>query len=137
MQVFNKEPIDVLWSLVRDLYFDRNNKPRKDGIPIYKENMHEETADVPNSYILLRSQVTDTPHAYGDGKTLVRSADCDIILVSKGYADDSKDLHNINKQKIREQLKSKEINFDEVNLGFNDFTNSTEHTFSFEVDYIG
>ena len=137
MQVFNKEPIDVLWSLVRDLYFDRNNKPRKDGIPIYKENMHEETADVPNSYILLRSQVTDTPHAYGDGKTLVRSADCDIILVSKGYADDSKDLHNINKQKIREQLKSKEINFDEVNLGFNDSTNSTEHTFSFEVNYIG
>lgn len=137
MQVFNKEPIDVLWSLVRDLYFDRNNKPRKDGIPIYKENMHEETADVPDSYILLRSQVTDTPHAYGDGKTLVRSADCDIILVSKGYADDSKDLHNINKQRIREQLKSKEINFDEVNLGFNDFTNSTEHTFTLEVNYIG
>lgn len=137
MQVFNKEPIDVLWSLVRDLYFDRNNKPRKDGIPIYKENMHEETADVPDSYILLRSQVTDTPHSYGDGLTKVRSADCDIILVSKGYADDSKDLHNINKRKIREQLKSKEINFDEVNLGFNDFTNSTEHTFSFEVDYIG
>lgn len=137
MQVFNKEPIDVLWSLVRDLYFDRNNKPRKDGIPIYKENMHEETADVPNSYILLRSQVTDTPHAYGDGKTLVRSADCDIILVSKGYADDSKDLHNINKRRIREQLKSKEINFDEVNLGFNDATNSTEHTFTLEVNYIG
>ena len=137
MQVFNKEPIDVLWSLVRDLYFDRNNKPRKDGIPIYKENMHEETADVPNSYILLRSQVTDTPHAYGDGKTLVRSADCDIILVSKGYADDSKDLHNINKRKIREQLKSKEINFNEVNLGFNDATNSTEHTFSLEINYIG
>ena len=137
MQVFNKEPIDVLWSLVRDLYFDRNNKPRKDGIPIYKENMHEETADVPNSYILLRSQVTDTPHAYGDGKTLVRSADCDIILVSKGYADDSKDLHNINKRKIREQLKLKEINFDEVNLGFNDATNSTEHTFTLEVNYIG
>ena len=137
MQIFNKEPIDVLWSLVRDVYFDRNNKPRKDGIPIYKENMHEETADVPNSYILLRSQVTDTPHAYGDGKTLVRSADCDIILVSKGYADDSKDLHNINKRKIREQLKSKEINFNEVNLGFNDATNSTEHTFSLEINYIG
>ena len=137
MQIFNKEPIDVLWDLVKDLYFDRNNKPRKDGIPIYKENMHEETADVPNSYILLRSQATDTPHAYGDGKTLVRSADCDIILVSKGYADDSKDLHNINKRKIREQLKLKEINFDEVNLGFNDATNSTEHTFTLEVNYIG
>lgn len=137
MQIFNKEPIDVLWDLVRDLYFDRNNKPKKDGIAIYKETMHEESTDVPASYILLRSQVTDTPHTYGDGKTLVRSADCDIILVSKGYADDSKDLHNINKRKIREQLKLKEINFDEVNLGFNDTTNSTEHTFSLEINYIG
>lgn len=137
MQIFNKEPIDVLWDLVRDLYFDRNNKPKKDSIPIYKETMHEENADVPNSYILLRSQVTDTPHTYGDGKTLVRSADCDIILVSKGYADDSKDLHNVNKRKIREQLKLKEINFDEVNLGFNATTNSTEHTFTLEVNYIG
>lgn len=137
MQISNKEPIDVLWDLVRDLYFDKANKPRKDAIPIYKETMHEESADVPASYILLRSQVTDTPHAYGDGKTLVRSADCDIILVSKGYADDSKDLHNINKRKIREQLKSKEINFNEVNLGFNDATNSTEHTFSLEINYIG
>ena len=137
MQIFNKEPIDVLWDLVKDLYFDRNNKPKKDGITIYKETMHEKSADVPASYILLRSQVTDTPHTYGDGKTLVRSADCDIILISKGYADDSKDLHNINKRKIREQLKSKEINFDEINLGFNDTTNSTEHTFTLEVNYIG
>lgn len=137
MQIFNKEPIDVLWDLVKDLNFDRNNKPRKDGITIYKETMHEKSSDVPASYILLRSQVTDTPHTYGDGKTLVRSADCDIILVSKGYADDSKDLHNINKRKIREQLKSKEINFDEINLGFNDTTNSTEHTFTLEVNYIG
>ena len=137
MQIFNKEPIDVLWDLVRDLYFDRNNKPRKDGITIYKETMHEESADVPASYILLRSQVVDTTHSFGDGNTIIRSADCDIILVSKGYADDSKDLHNVNKRKIREQLKSKEINFNEVNLGFNDATNSTEHTFSLEINYIG
>lgn len=137
MQIFNKEPIDVLWDLVRDLYFDKANKPRKDAIPIYKETMHEETDKVPLSYILLRSQVVDTPHSFGDGNTIIRSSDCDIILVSKGYADDSKDLHNVNKRKIREQLKSKEINFNEVNLGFNDSTNSTEHTFSFEVNYIG
>ena len=137
MQIFNKEPIDVLWDLVRDLCFDKSNKPRKDAIPIYKETMHEEADEVPASYILLRSQVVDTTHSFGDGNTIIRSADCDIILISKGYADDSKDLHNVNKRKIREQLKSKEINFNEVNLGFNDSTNSTEHTFSFEVNYIG
>lgn len=137
MQIFNKEPIDVLYELVKDLYFDKNNKPKKDGIKIFKETMHEEDADVPESYILLRSQVTDTPHTFGDGTTLIRSADCDIILISKGYADTKNDLHNVNKRKIREQLKNKEIAFDEVNLGFNDATNSTEHTFSIEVNYIG
>lgn len=136
MQIYNKEPIDVLWDFVKDLYFDENNNPKKDGIPIYKETMHEESEDVPNSYILLRSQITDTNHTFGDGKTLVRNADCDIILISKGYADDSTDLHNLNKAKIREQLKSKDVNFDEVNLGFDSAINSTEHTFSLEIDYI-
>ena len=98
MQIFNKEPIDVLWDLVRDLYFDKANKPRKDAIPIYKETMHEDADKVPSSYILLRSQVVDTPHSFGDGNTIIRSSDCDIILISKGYADDSTDLHNKNKK---------------------------------------
>ena len=80
MQIFNKEPIDVLWDLVRDLYFDKANKPRKDAIPIYKETMHKDANKVPESYILLRSQVVDTPHSFGDGNTIIRSADCDIIL---------------------------------------------------------
>lgn len=137
MQIYNQEPIDVLYDLVKDLYFDENNKPLKNGIRIYKETMHEEDADVPESYILLRSQVTDTPHTFGDGTTIVRSADCDIILITQGYADTKNALHNVNKRKIREQLKNKEIAFDEVNLGFNDATNSTEHTFSVEVNYIG
>ena len=66
MQIFNKEPIDVLWDLVRDLCFDKANKLIKDAIPIYKETMHEKSAGVPASYILLRSQVTDTPYSYVD-----------------------------------------------------------------------
>ena len=128
MKVYNKEPIQVLWDLVKEL---------KSQIPIYKEIMHEEENDIPLSYILLRSQVSDTIKTYGDGKCLIRSADCDIILVSKGYADDTTDLHNKNKKIIRELLKSKEINFSESNLGYNEAIQSTEHNFSLGVDYIG
>ena len=128
MQVYNKEPIQVLWDLVKSL---------KSQIPIYKEIMHEEENDIPVSYILLRSQNSDTVKTYGDGKGLIRSADCDIILVSKGYADDTTDLHNKNKKIIRELLKSKEINFSESNLGYNEEIQSTEHNFSLGVDYIG
>lgn len=128
MIIYNKEPILVLWDIVKDLRL---------SIPIYKEVMHEEENDIPDSYILLRSQISDTNKVFGDGSSKIRSADCDIILISKGYADDTTDLHNINKSTIRQHLKNKEINFVETNLGYNDTIQSTEHNFSLEIDYIG
>lgn len=127
MQIYNVEPMQALVDMTKGLFNE---------IPIYKESMHEDVNDIPNSYILLRSQITDTTESYGDGKSVVRSADCDIMLVSKGYADDTDDLHNINKRKIREHLKAQEINFDEVNLGYDDGLKSTQHTFSVEVKYV-
>lgn len=127
--VYNKEPIQVLWELTKDL--------RSDTLKIFRETMHEEKDNVPNSYIVLRSQMSDTTETYGDGKSLIRSADCDIILVTKGYADDSTDLHNINKRLIRQQLRNKEINFSEFNLGYDEGLKSTQHTFSLAVNYIG
>ena len=127
--VYNKEPILVLWDMVKDL---------KKKIPdIYKESMHEDENNVPASYILLRSQISDDTETYGDGKSLIRGADCDIILVSKGYADDTTDLHNINKKLIREHLKKQEINFQEFNLGYDEGQKSTQHTFTLGVEYIG
>lgn len=126
--IYNKEPIQVLWDMVKGL---------KSQIPIYKEIMHEEQNNIPPSYILLRSQVTDANDVFGDGKGQIRAADCDIILVSKGYGDDSKDLHNKNKKKIRDHLKEQEINYTEVNLGYNESIQSTEHNFTLEILYIG
>lgn len=127
MQIYNVEPMQALVDMTKGLFSE---------IPIYKESMHEDVNDIPDSYILLRSQITDTTASYGDGRSIVRTADCDIMLVSKGYADDSDDLHNINKRKIREHLKAQEINFDEVNLGYDDGLKSTQHTFSVEVMYV-
>lgn len=135
--IYNKEPIDVLWELTRDLMYNAQNKLRANCIPIYKEIMHEEEDKIPESYILLRSQLTDTSSVYGDGKSLIRSADCDIILITKGYAGNSSDLHNVNKVKIRQQLRNKGVNFQEYNLGYDDSLKSTQHTFSVEINYIG
>lgn len=103
-------------------------------IPIYKDVMAEDGDSVPDSYILLRS-VTDSTEQYGDGDSVIRSADCDIMLISKGYADDTTDLHNVNKQKIRNHLRTQGVNFTETNLGYNDDLKSTQHTFSVEVRY--
>lgn len=126
--VYNKQPQQVLWDMMKGL---------SKQIPIYKEIMHEDDNDIPASYILLRTDMSNSTNNYGDGKSLIRSSDCDIILVSKGYADDSTDLHNINKNLIREHLKSQEISFDEFNLGYDDGLKSTQHTFSLGVNYIG
>ena len=126
--IYNKEPILVLWDMTKGL---------KSSIPIYKEIMHEEENDIPDSYILLRSQISDTNKEFGDGSSKIKNADCDIILISKGYADDTTDLHNVNKALIRQHLKNQNINFSENNLGFNDSIQSTEHNFSLEIEYIG
>lgn len=126
--IYNKEPQQVLWDMVKEI---------SDTIPVYKEVMYEEPEDTPESYIVLRSQVSDSTEIFGDGVSQVRSADCDIMLISKGYADDSTDLHNKNKKIIREHLKSQNISFSEFNLGYSDSLKSTQHTFSLAVSYNG
>lgn len=136
MKIFNKQPIDALVEITKGLMF-KDGKLIDGYIPIYKEIMHEEEKDVPASYIVLRSKITDTTKQFGDGKSLIRTADCDIILVTKGYADDTTDLHNINIKKIEDKLKEQEINYQSFNLGYDAGIKSTQHTFSFEVVYIG
>lgn len=130
MIYIGKEPIQILWDITKELWL-------KHKIPIYKETMHEEAQDTPASYILLRSEITDNSEVFGDGTTLTRYADCDIILVSKGYADDSTDLHNKNKKLIKQHLQKQGIAFQGFNLGYNDALKSTEYTFSIGVEYIG
>lgn len=130
MIYIGKEPIQILWDMTKDLWLTHK-------IPIYKEDMHEELKDTPDSYIVLRSEITDDNRLFGDGETLTRYADCDIILVSKGYADDTTDKHNINKKLIKKHLQSQGIAFQGFNLGYNDILKSTEYTFSLGVEYIG
>lgn len=137
MVIYKKEPIDVLVELTKGLMFNAQGKLLPDGIKIFKESMNEDADDIPDSYILLRSQITDTTINFGDGKSLIRNADCDIILITKGYADDTDDLHNRNKRKIRQHLKDADVVFQEFNLGYDDTAKSTQHTFSIGVNYIG
>lgn len=130
MIYIDKDPQQILWEMTKELWITHK-------IPIFKEIMHEEPKDTPPSYILLRAELTDTDELKGDGETLTRYADCDIILVSKGFADDTTDLHNVNKQLIKKHLKGQGIAFQGFNLGYNEALKSTEYTFSLGVEYIG
>ena len=130
MIFIDKDPQQILWEMTKELWLTHK-------IPIFKEIMHEEPKDTPNSYIVLRSKISNGTKTRGDGKSLIKRADCDIHLVSKGYADDTTDLHNINVKLISKHLDSQEIDYMDFNLGYNEALKSTEHTFSLGVEYIG
>src|SRR5574344_1440845 len=123
MQNYNKEPILVLWDIIKTLT----------TIPIYKEVMTEDENSIPNSYILLRSGIIDNDKTFGDGKTLVRKSECDIMLISKGSHPNTTDLHNVNIGLIKSRLKALDVSYKLVNVGFNSLTNTTTTTLTVEI----
>lgn len=110
-------------------------KPLASEIEIYKEVMTEDENSTPDSYILLKSDMTNTGRVYGDGRAILRSSDCDIVLVSKGTADVSTDLHNVNKSKIEDLLDDLDIDYIGVNLGYDDTIKSTQYTWTVNLIY--
>lgn len=125
--VYNKEPMQVLWDALKSL----NAK-----IPIYKETMTEDDDSTPESYLLIRSDISNTPEVTGDGRTQVRGSDCDVLLVSKGIAANSTDLHNVNRGKVSAALNAAGITFDAYNLGYDDKLKSTQYSWSMRLFYI-
>ena len=60
MQVINAEnTMDALWKMLA---------PLQDEIPIYKHTVDESQTDLPQSYLLLRSDISDSPE---DRKSVV------------------------------------------------------------------
>lgn len=128
MQIFNQEPDAALWDIV---------SPLKKEIPIFKEGYDEDCADDREikSYLLLRTDITDRGKIYGDGDAQIRKSECDIILVSKGVAAGDC-LHNRVKKKVKRLLKSKGIDYQGHNLGYNASIKSTEYTWSVQIFYV-
>jgi len=125
--IYEKEPVLVLWDALKHL---------NDEIPIYKEIMDEDEDSTPDSYIYIRSDIANAPLIYGDGKIQVRRADCDIILVTKGIARNTTDLHYINKDKVVKALNVAEIPYEAYNLGYDDSIKSSQYTWSVTISYI-
>jgi hypothetical protein len=126
MTVYNKLPIDALWDIVKSL---------ADTIPIYREAMDEDENSTPESYLILRSDVSSGVELYGDGSAQIRRSDCDLILISKGKATKSTDTHNQNKALIAAALDSAGILYEGYNLGYDETLKSTEYTFSVTIYY--
>lgn len=118
--IYTKEPILVLWDIVKDL-----------GITAYKEAMIEDENNTPDSYILLRANASNNPRIHGDGSTKVRKINCDIILISKGANTNTTDIHNVNKALIENQLKILDLNYTVIDNGFSN--GLTETTYSVDI----
>lgn len=121
-----QDPIQQLYNIV---------KPLANEIEIYKEVMTEDDDSIPDSYLLLKSDMTNTGRVYGDGRAILRASDCDIVLVSKGTADLSTDVHNVNKKKVMQLLDDLEIDYIGVNLGYDDSIKSTQYAWTVTVIY--
>lgn len=121
-----QDPIQKLYDIV---------KPLASEIEIYKEVMTEDENSTPDSYLLLKSDMTNTGRVYGDGRVILRASDCDIVLVSKGTADVSTDLHNTNRRKVMQLLDDLEIDYIGVNLGYDDSIKSTQYTWTVNLIY--
>lgn len=126
MKIYDKSSWEALWEIV---------KPLQAEIPIYKEVMDEDEDSVPNSYLLIRRDVTDGGRIYGDGKAQTRQSNCDLILVSKSKGKSAKDIHSVNIERVKSVLDQAEIDYDGYNLGYNDTQKQSEYTWSINVNY--
>lgn len=125
--IYNKEPILVMWDMVKSL---------KDEIAIYKEAMNEDEDSAPESYLILESEVDDYVEDFADNKPRQRKSECNFLLVSKGFATNTNDLHNLNKTKISQALEESGFVYEKRNIGYVDGLNSTQHSWSGTINYI-
>lgn len=127
MKIFDgNNAMDILWELVAPLAGD---------IPIYKEVMNEDEDSVPESYLLIREDITNNGRIYGDGAAELRRTNCDLLLVSKCSGADSSDIHNVNRKKVDTLLKAAGISYNGFNLGYEKTLKEAQYSWSVTFIY--
>ncbi len=127
MQTFNADSaMAALWNIV---------SPLKDEIPIYKKLVDEDETDLPQSYLLIRADVVNSPGMFGDGKALLRECECDLMLISKTTGATSDDIHNINIAKVKALLESADAAYTGYDLGYNETLKESQYTWTVRFLY--
>lgn len=124
MEIYDTtDTMAILWELFKDI-----------GIPVYKQSMDEDENSTPQTYIVIRSDITDGARVFGDGKTQIRKSNCDIILVAQG-ADRSDGDFAVNCNKVKELLDGAELPYTGRNLGYNESLKANEYSWSVNILY--
>lgn len=113
----------ILWELFKDI-----------GIPVYKQAMDEDKNSTPQTYIVIRSDITDGASVFGDGEPQLRNSNCDIILVAQS-AGRSDSAFEVNCAKIKGLLDGAKLSYTGYNLGYNDSLKASEYSWSVNILY--
>lgn len=127
MQIFNAaSAMEALWNMFA---------PLQNEIPIYKQTVDEDEDNLPQSYLLIRADITNSPGVFGDGKALLRQSECDVMLISKTTGEASDDIHNINKEKVAALLVGADAAYEGYDLGYNDTLKESQYTWTVRFLY--
>ena len=127
MRIFDtQDAMTALWQIVA---------PLAQEIPIYKQVMDEDENSVPESYLIIRTDIYDDAEVYGDGHTELRKNGGDIILVSKSTGTRSDDIHTLNRVKVKKLLDEADMAYTGINLGYDSALKQSEYTWSVTLIY--
>lgn len=129
MQIFDSDDtMSALWSFLQPLAAE---------IPIYKQTMDEAEENVPESYLLIRTDVTDAGAVYGDGRAMLRRNTADLLLVSRCTGALSDDVHNVNRRKVKALLDASDAAYTARDLGYDSTLREAQYSWTLEFLYGG
>ena len=127
MQIFDSDDtMSALWAFLQPLAAE---------IPIYKQTMDEAEDNVPESYLLIRTDITDMGAMYGDGRVMLRRNTADLLLVSKCTGALSDDIHNVNRRKVKALLDAAPASYTAYDLGYNATLREAQYSWTLEFLY--
>ena len=128
MQIFNAvDAMTALWDFL---------KPLSAEIPVYKQVMDEAEENVPQSYLLIRADISNSGAVYGDGRALIRRDTADILLVSRATGARSDDIHSVNIRKVKAFLDAAgDASYTGYDLGYNATLKEAQYSWTLEFLY--
>lgn len=107
-------------------------KPLKaEDIPLYLNTCPEDEDSMPSDFVVYRTGIVDSAKVYGDGKALIRSCECDVLVNEYGSGNyiDSNTLEH----KVEQLLVDQGISYTKYKPGVEQKSNSVQTTFTFTL----
>ena len=102
---------------------------RDPPIKIYRNVVDEDYDSTPDDFIVFKSGISNNPHLFGDGKTLLRRCSCDITVNEKGTGNNTNSGYLVSL--VEGLLQEQGISYTRIDLGYIESMDSMQTTFDF------